>query len=85
MHSTTVIECLDKLFVLCGMPNYIHSDNAKSFLSGTVKDYLLKRGIASSKSSPYHPTGNSQVERYIGILWKAIRLSLRSLNLQIAS
>ena len=80
MHSTTVIECLDKLFVLCGMPNYIRSDNAKSFLSGTVKDYLLKRGIASSKSSPYHPTGNSQVERYIGILWKAIRLSLRSLS-----
>ena len=64
MNSSTVIACLNKLCSLCGMPQYIHSDNAKS-LRGTVKDFLLKHGIASSKSSPYHPTGNEQVERYV--------------------
>ena len=85
MHTQTVINCLNQLFSFCGMPNYIHSDNAKSFVSKELKEFLLKRGIASSKSSPYHPTGNSQVERYIGVIWKAIRLALKAYNLGISS
>ena len=85
MHTQTVINCLNQLFSFCGMPNYIHSDNAKSFVSKELKEFLLKRGIASSKSSPYHPTGNSQVERYIGVIWKAIRLALKTYNLGISS
>ena len=62
----------------------MHSDNAPSFSSGSIKEFLLKRGIASNKSSPYHPTGNSQAERYIGIVWKSIRLSLKSNNLPLS-
>ena len=85
MHTQTVINCLNQLFSFCGMPNYIHSDNAKSFVSKELKEFLLKRGIASSKSSSYHPTGNSQVERYIGVIWKAIRLALKTYNLGISS
>ena len=85
MHTSTVIRCLDQLFSLCGMPCYVHSDNAKSFISKELKDFLTKRGVASSKSSPYHPTGNSQVERYNGVVWKAIRLALKSHNLPISS
>ena len=81
MNSSTVIACLNKLFSLCGMPQYVHLDNAKSFLSDTVKDFLLKCGITSSKSSPYHPTGNAQVEQYVGVIWKSIRLALKSNNL----
>ena len=49
-----------------------------------VKDFLLKHGIASSKSSPYHPTGNAQVERYVGVIWKSIRLALRSNSLPVS-
>ena len=85
MHIQMVINCLNQLFSFCGMPNYIHSDNAKSFVSKELKEFLLKRGIASSKSSPYHSTGNSQVERYIGVIWKAIRLALKTYNLEISS
>ena len=84
MYSSTVISCLEKLFSLCGTPQFVHSDNAPSFSSGSIKEFLLKRGIASSKSSPYHPTGNSQAERYIGIVWKSIRLSLKSNNLPLS-
>jgi len=40
----------------------------------------MKRDVASSHSTPYHPIGNSQVERYNGILWKATRLALKSHN-----
>ena len=67
------------------MPNYIHSDNVKSFVSKELKEFLLKRGITSSKSSPYHLTGNSQVEHYIGVIWKAIQLALKTYNLGVSS
>ena len=81
MQSSTVIRCLDQIFALCGMPNYIHSDLGTSFLSRELKDYLTKGGIATSKTTPYHPIGNGQVERYNGIIWKAVRRALRSANL----
>ena len=84
MYSSTVINCLNKLFSLCGMPQSVHSDNAKSFSSVSLKEFLMKRGIASSKSTPYHPTGNSQVECYIGVIWKSVRLALKSYNLPLS-
>ena len=67
-----------------GCPSFCILDNAKSFLSGDLKDFLLKRSVASNKSSPYHPTGNSQVERYVGVVWKSIRLALRSKDLTVS-
>ena len=66
---------------LCGMPSYIHSDRGASFLSQELKEYLSRRWIATSKTTPYLPIGNGQVERYNGIIWKAVRLSLKSANL----
>ena len=67
------------------MPNYVHSDNATYFVSSVIKEFLLKRGVASSNSTPYHPTGNAQVERYVGIVWKSIRLALRTQNYPLSS
>jgi len=78
---STVIKCLDQIFTLCGMPSYIHSDSGTFFLSQELKEYLPQRGTATSKSTPYHPIGNGQVERYNGIIWKTVRLFLRSKNL----
>ena len=80
--TSTVISCLKKIFSLCGEPSYIHSDHGSYFMSSEIKSYLLSRGIATSNSTPYHPTGNSQCERYVGTLWKAIKLKMheRQLN-----
>ena len=52
-------------------------------MSAELVKYLTDRGIASSHSTPYHPIGNGQVERYNGIVWKAIRLALASNNLPV--
>ena len=67
------------------MPNYIHSDRGASFLSRELKEYLTQRGIATSRTTPYHPIGNGQAERYNGIIWKAVRLALESTNLPVSS
>ena len=63
------------------MPSYIHSDLGASFLSRELKDYLTERGIETSNSTQHHPMSNGQVKRYNGIIWKAVRLALRSADL----
>ena len=81
MNSVTVIKCFNQLFTLCGYPSYVHSDCGSSFLSQEVKNYLTQRGVATSKTTAYHPTDNGQVERFNGIIWMAVCLALKSANL----
>ena len=84
MHAETVIKCLNELFTMCGVPSCVNSDNASYFRSYELKQFLTGLGIATSCSSIYHPTGNSQVKRYIGVIWRTIRLALKSRGLDIA-
>ena len=72
VNSKTVIECLHWFFSMFGAPAYVHSDRGQLFLSQDVQQYLRGNGIATSRTTPYNPTGNGQVERYNGIIWKAI-------------
>ena len=60
------------------------SNANKLFSFGSLKEFLMKCGIVSSKSTLYHPTGNSQVERFIGVIWKSARLALKSYNLPLS-
>ena len=62
ISSQTVIKCLNQLFSLCGTPGYINSDRGSSFISREIKEYLSQKGIATSRTTPYHPTGNAQCE-----------------------
>jgi transposase InsO family protein len=80
--SSTVIQHLQKLFYMFGMPNYIHSDRGTAFLSEEMKHFLDRNGIASSYSSPYNPKGNGQVERYNGVIWKTVLLALKTHGLE---
>jgi len=50
-------------------------------MSKELKDYLHSRGIATSHSTPYHPTGNSQCERCNQTVWKTVSLILKGRNL----
>lgn len=52
-------------------------------MSSDLVKYLTSRNIATSHSTPYHPIGNGQVERYNGVIWKAVRLALSSADLSI--
>lgn len=81
LSADTVIKCLTSVFTIFGTPSYIHSDRGTSFMSAAVKTFLLRHGVSSSRSTPYHPIGNAQCERYVGIIWKTILLALDSKGL----
>ena len=83
--SDTVIRCLESIFGLFGSCNYVHSDRGSSFMSKKLKDFLLGKGIASSRTTPYHPQGNGQCERYNGIIWRSIKCALKSRQLPLKS
>ena len=51
-------------------------------MSLELKEFLHSHGIATSRTSPYNPQGNGQIERYNGTLWKAISLSLQEHGLE---
>ncbi|XP_077971775.1 uncharacterized protein LOC144425881 [Styela clava] len=81
MTAITVIKCLASLFSLVGIPEYVHSDRGTSFLANELREFLARKGIATSNTTPYHPKGNSQCERANQTIWKTIKLMLLSRNL----
>ena len=81
--SQTVIHCLSTLFSIFGTPMFLHSDRGSGFVSQEIRNWLHAHGVATSNSSPFHPTGNSQVERFNGTIWKHVQLALESRNLQV--
>ena len=81
MTTSTVISCLISIFSVFGLPNYVHSDHGAAIKSKELREFLHGKGVASSRSTPYHPIGNGQCERYVGIIWKTITLALHSKRL----
>ena len=81
MTSTTVIKCLCTLFSMFGMPSFIHSDRGPSLVSEELRNFLGSRGISCSRTTPYNPEGNGQVEKGNHTIWRAVTLALRSKGL----
>jgi transposase InsO family protein len=82
VSTPTVIQHLSYLFSVFGTPAYIHSDRGASFMSHELKSFLTSQSIATSRTTPYNPRENGQVERYNGIIWKTIMLALRTNNIK---
>ncbi|XP_046970401.1 uncharacterized protein LOC124537572 [Vanessa cardui] len=84
MTATTVIKCLKDLFFMFGTPLYVHSDRGATFMSEQLKHFFYSLGIACSRTTPYNPQGNGQVEKLNGTLWRNIQLYLRSKDMEIS-
>ena len=84
ISSSTVIDCLHRLFTIFGLPSYIHSDRGSAFMSSELRSFLHEKGVATSRTTPYNPSGHGQVERLNSTLWKTITLALKSKQLPIS-
>ena len=81
MTSGSVISALCSLFSLFGMPSFIHSDRGPSLVSKELREFLNSRGISCSRTTPYNPEGNGQVEKTNHTIWRAVTLALKSKGL----
>ena len=83
VSSATVIKCFTDLFSIFGMPGFVHSDRGAVFMSQELRSFLTSKGVCSSRTTSFNPSGNGQAEKYNGTVWKAITMALKSRNLPL--
>ena len=57
-------EIVENWVLKFGAPNILHTDQGKNFGNNLILEMCRLLGIDKSRTSPYHPQGNGQVERH---------------------
>ena len=61
--AETITNLLVDLFARLGTPEFLHSDQGRNFESCLLKETCKSLGIKKTRTTAYHPQGNSLVER----------------------
>ena len=69
---TTARVLFDNFIVHYGFPARIHSDQGKTFESNFISELCAIAGVEKSRTTPYHPMGNGQFERFNQTLLKML-------------
>ncbi|XP_052799124.1 uncharacterized protein K02A2.6-like [Mya arenaria] len=73
--SEKIIDCLEKMFIIHGLPVTITSDNGRQFVSDEFEKYLFENNIEHRRTTPLHPSANGEVERQNRTLLKRIKIA----------
>ena len=71
--ANSTIPKLDKVFSTHGIPQVLRSDNGQPFTSEQMKEYTTENGIDHRRITPLWPQANSEAERFMKPLTKAVR------------
>ena len=71
--DTEAKALVSQWFTRHGVPQRLHSDNGRNFTSAIVARLSKLYGVRRSHTTPYHPVGNGQCERYNRTLHDLLR------------